>query len=170
MNFARGATRKTSAAAIALLATLMLSACGSGKSEPVADASAGEPVYGVGETAALFDFKVTVDGVETKSEYNRQVLRPGTAFVLIRVTLENTGSESRSYNASSFELLDSNGKSDLNVTTLNGEGELRLGELAPGAKASGVLPFEHPAGDETMTLTFRPNKMSDRAIRFDLNK
>lgn len=170
MNLARGTKRKGTAATLALLATLTLSACGGGESGPSADANAGERVYGVGETAALFDFKVTVDEVAIESEYNRQVLQPGTAFVLIRVTLENTGSESRSYNASSFELLDASGKPDLSVTTLDGEGELRIGELAPGTQASGVLPFEHPAGDETMTLTFRPNKMSDREIRFDLNK
>ncbi len=164
-----GKRGRATAAAIALLAMLTFSACGGG-SKPSAEANAGDPVYGVGETAALFDFKLTVDGAETASEYNRQVLQPGTTFVLVHVTLENAGSESKTYNSSSFKLLDSSGKTDLSVTTLDGEGELHIGELAPGEKASGVLPYEHPADDGTMTLTFQPNAMSDRTIRFDLGK
>lgn len=164
-----GIRRRAIASAIALLAMLALPACG-GDSKPSAEAYAGDTVYGIGETAELFGIKLTVDGVEKAIAYNRQVLQPGTTFVLVHVTLKNAGSESKAYNSNSFELLHSGGEADLSVSTLNGEGELRIGELAPGDEASGLLPYEHPAGDETMTLTFRPNKMSDREIRFDLNK
>lgn len=169
MNDFKGKRGRATAATIALLAMLTLSACG-GNSKPSVEANAVDTVYSVGETAALFGFKLTVDGVETESEYNRQVLQPGTTFALVHVTLENAGSESKTYNSSSFKLLDSSGKSDLSVTTLDGEGELHIGELAPGERASGILPYEHPADDETMTLTFQPNTMSDRTIRFDLRK
>ncbi|MFC5404588.1 DUF4352 domain-containing protein [Cohnella soli] len=161
----------TLAVAIALLAMVMLSACGGkggGGSEDEAAGAKEVRVHRIGEAATLFDLKLTVDRIERTGEYNKQVLQPGTEFVLVHVTLENAGSGTRKYNSSSFELLSADGKPDLSVTTLNGEGELHIGDLAPGGKISGILPYEHPKNEAAMTLTFRPNTMSDQTIRVDL--
>jgi hypothetical protein len=46
-------------------------------------------MYKVGESAELFDFKVTVDDVQKADQYNSEVLQAGTEFVLVKVTLVN---------------------------------------------------------------------------------
>ncbi|WP_040950853.1 DUF4352 domain-containing protein [Gorillibacterium massiliense] len=124
--------------------------------------------YKIGETAELFDLQVTVDKVESAASYNEQILKDGTEFVLVHVTLKNAGKEQKNYNSASFNLLSSSGSPDLSVTTLDQSGELHIGQLAPGETVSGVLPFEHPVGDAVKMLEFHPNMMSERVLRFDL--
>ncbi|WP_123043418.1 DUF4352 domain-containing protein [Cohnella candidum] len=159
------------AAAAATLLLLAVTACGASSrnaaSTPDKPESAPAKAYRVGETAELFGLKLTIDQVETKTEYQSEVLQAGTEFLLVTVTLENTGEESKTYNPHSFELFPSNGKPDLNVSTLAGEGQLREGSLEPGAKVSGVIPFEHPKDDPTGKLTFQPNLMSEQKIVFE---
>ncbi|WP_276356642.1 DUF4352 domain-containing protein [Cohnella caldifontis] len=168
-------------AMVILLLTAALTACGpsngssSGASSVQAPANEADgsnspetaKTYEIGETAELFGLKLTVDQVDKKSEFNQEVLQEGMEFILVKVTLENAGKEAKPYNAHSFELISSSGKPDLNVTTLAGEGQLRQGNLDPGSKVSGIIPFEHPKDDSSGKLTFQPNLMSDQKIVFE---
>lgn len=129
-----------------------------------------EGPYKLGESAQLFDLKVTVNDVQKASKFDQEILKEGMVFVLLNVTIENIGSEKNHYDSNSFSLRSSNGTTpDLSVTTLNNTTELHVGDLAPGEKISGILPYEHPTSAPDMLLQFRPNMMSQKLITFQLN-
>ncbi len=168
------------AAGMASLLLITMAACGTsasvqpqdssatGKTENTSSTVSSEKIYQMGESAQLFDIKLTIDDVQKTNDFDSEVLRDGMGFVLVKVTLENVGSEGKPYNYASFKLLSSDSKPDLNVTTLNNQSELHEGELAPGEKTSGIIPFEHPKNDPTMMLQFTPNIMSEQKIAFQL--
>jgi uncharacterized membrane protein YfhO len=166
-------------AGIAALLLIAVAGCGSdGPSQNnAADKSGGtssavsasaEKIYQVGETASLFDFKLTIDEVQKSDSYHQQILKDGMEFVMVKVTLENTGNESKPYHYASFKLFSSASEQDLNMTTLDIPDELHQGDLAPGEKVSGFIPYQHPKNDPVMNLQFTPNIMSDRLIIFQL--
>jgi hypothetical protein len=164
-------------AGIAALLLIAIAGCGtanpsqnkaddkSGDSSPSASS---EKIYQIGETASLFDFKLTIDEVQKSDSYNEQILKDGMEFVLVKVTLENTGSESRLYHHASIDLISSSGQPDLQMTTLDATDELHEGDLAPGGKVSGIIPYQHPKDNTVMELQFIPNIMSDQKIIFQL--
>ncbi|MBW5447501.1 DUF4352 domain-containing protein [Cohnella sp. CFH 77786] len=164
-------TRNRFAGIVTALLLILLAACGGpAETKPSAagNMTEGEQTYRVGETAMLFDIKATVNEVTKTGDYHQQILKDGTEFVLVKVTLENAGAETKRYHYASFKLLSSGSEPDLNVTALDNGEELHEGELSPGARVTGIIPFEHPKNDPVMKLQFKPNPMSERMIEFVL--
>jgi hypothetical protein len=149
---------------------IVMTGCGSVPSSTSKTSAVTEgKTYKLGESAELFDLKVTVNDVQKPKEFDQQILKEGMVFVLLNVTVENTGKEKMHYDSYNFNLKSSNGKTrDLSLTTLNNTTELHAGDLAPGEKVTGILPYEHPANDPDMQLQFMPNMMSQKLIIFQL--
>ncbi len=113
----------------------------------------------------LNDYQLKIDKVERNWLPNNGYDRPesGKEYVLIAVTITNTGKNSIPYNTYDFKLQDSNGvqKSEAFTTA---ENKLNSGDLAANGKVSGNLAFEAPLGDTGLKLIFNPTLLGKDAI------
>lgn len=99
---------------------------------------------------------VTVSKIERSqgSEYDKP--KEGTEFVILHLTLKNTGSTKQSYNSYDFGLQNSNGNiTNTAFTIINNDTALHYGELAGGGTVSGSLAFEIPQGDNNLKLIYK---------------
>lgn len=126
-------------------------------------------VYKVGDTIKLGDNKLTVNEVKKLqgSEYDKP--KSGNEFVIVKVTIENAGKSQISYNPFDFKLENSQGQiTDQTFTTLDQDTSLQSGELAPGGKVSGTIPFEAPKNDPKLILQYSPSFWSNDMIKVNL--
>ncbi|MFA5866871.1 MAG: DUF4352 domain-containing protein [Actinomycetota bacterium] len=147
---------------IGLLAGLML-ACSSDPATKVGTTGtsttpAKPTTFKVGDQIKLGDRVLTVEAPVRNVTDPDGYLNPdeGKEWVTIAVTIENKGSEAVSFNPYDFKMQDSSG-TRLNIAFVPSvQNQLHSGEVAPGGKTAGVLPFQVPASDTGLKLVFKP--------------
>jgi hypothetical protein len=141
----------------------------SNQSEQKPDESPENQEFKVGETIQMGDYKLTVNEVKKSSGGDFDKPKDGMEFVIVKVTIENAGKEKISYNPFDFKMANSQGQiTDQTFTTIDSSTHLNSGELAPGGKVSGTIPFEQPKGDNKLQLQYQPNFWSDKTIKVNL--
>lgn len=119
---------------------------------------AGDTGYKIGDAIKINDTQLTVNEV-TKSgggEFDKP--KSGNEYVVIRVTVENTGNSTISYNPYNFKVQNSQGQiTDPAFTMIDQDTALQSGELAPGGKVSGTVTFEQPINDPELKLQYTPD-------------
>lgn len=126
-------------------------------------------VYAIGETATLNDASITVNKV-TKSK-GSQFVKPksGCEFVIVEVTIKNSGTSNISYDPFDFSMQNSQG----NITTIDfsslDDDYLQVGQLAPGGTVTGTISFEEPFNDSELTLIYEGSLWSLSQLKFSCN-
>lgn len=152
-----------------------------GKSDPakVADASNNTSTnkakektsFGVNETIAFDDKKVTVTSVERNWSSGNEYIKPetGKEYIKVQVSIENDSKSEASYNTFDWKLQDSAGViKDVDSVAFGVDGALSSGQLSPGGKVSGFLVFQAPLNDTGLTLRYNPSFWSDKKVEIKI--
>ena len=126
--------------------------------------------FKIGETIQLGDHKVTVTKIDKSSGNEIETPKSGNEYVIVHVTIENSGKDQISYNPYDFQLKNSQGNIvDPGFITVDQDTALESGELAAGGKVQGTISFEAPQNDSNLDLIFTPSFWSDKKITINLN-
>jgi len=123
---------------------------------------------GVGEPGELQDRTLVVNEVERNfiPEGRISGLEPGNEFVLLSLTLKNTGNNDINYNSHDFKVEDSNGVQHNYDTRPMSKLPNRVGygELSPGGELVGNIAFQVPQGNNPLKLIYETDVISKRTI------
>lgn len=115
------------------------------------------------EAATLDGVKMTVTGAEYKTAISDfETAASGKTYVLVNVSLENTGDKTKPYNPYDFRVQTASGQ--VLDPTIVSTPSLNSGDLVAGGKVSGIISFEVPVEDGHQYLIWKPGLSSDRAI------
>lgn len=131
-----------------------------GKPEEVKEEAKELEEFKVGDVVKIGDRELTVNNIERNwVEKDKYAMSPesGKEFIIVSVEIANKGKSTVSFNPYDFKVEDSNGvrKNTAYVGTVSDE--LHSGELAPGGKVTGNMPFEVPKDDKGLKLIFQPS-------------
>jgi len=116
---------------------------------------AGDMGYKVGDVIKINGTQLTVNEVTKSAGGEFDKPKSGNEYVIIRVTIENTGNSTISYNPYYFKVQNSQGQiTDPAFTIVDQDTALESGELAPGGKVSGTVVFEQPKNDPELKLQY----------------
>lgn len=127
-------------------------------SEPAQAPTEEQTVYKVGDRVAVGDRAYTITNVKTTAfvgdEYTKQ--EASGVFVLVSMTIENTGKESSMMSSNDVKIVDSQGRtfeSDTNAwATL--KDNILLKQIQPGLPVTGETVFDVPKGiDANLQVT-----------------
>lgn len=125
--------------------------------------------FKVGEEVKLGDAVVIVNSV-TKSngdEYNKP--KTGHEYVIVNVTIKNSGEENLSYNSFDFKMKNSQGNiTDEAIFGNDSDTQLDYGELAKNGTVTGTIAFEQPKDDQGLVLIYQGDWFDDKIIEFVL--
>lgn len=131
--------------------------------------TATKTTYAIGETAQLDGASVVVNKIEKSSGDTYYKPKSGYEFVIVEVTITNTGNSNITYNPYDFQMQNSQGNiTDTTLYTTDRDSDLSTGELAPGGTITGTLPFEEPINDSALTLIYEGNMWSASQIKFSM--
>lgn len=139
------------------------------KTEQAAEKKEEKKEFKVGETIQLGNHKLTISNIEKSQGGEFDKPKEGHEFIIANVTIENGGKEEISYNPFDFSLQNSEGNIvNQAFTTVNQNTQLNSGQLAPNGKVSGSIAFEAKQGDPKLQIIFKPNFLSKKEIRINL--
>ncbi len=116
-----------------------------------------------GATIIISDLKKSKGG-----EYDS--VKPGNEFVMVTVTIKNTGKENISYNPYDYKMQNSQGQIlDGTYSSINEATALGDGNLAVGGSVTGTLIFEQPKDDKALSLIYTGNMFTTEGITFKIN-
>lgn len=137
-------------------------ACGGGttSSGSGGSSSATKGPAKVGDTIVSDNVACTLESVKKIS--GDQFIKPksGNQFVVVRVKVENKGSDEVSYNLFDFHAKSSGGNitdPEIAPTTYKDNKELDSGQLAKGGMVEGDIIFQVPVDDHGAQLTWQPS-------------
>lgn len=111
--------------------------------------------YKVGDVIKINGTQLTVNEVTKSAGGEFDKPKSENEYVIIRVTIENTGNSTISYNPYYFKVQNSQGQiTDPAFTIVDQDTALQSGELAPGGKVSGTVAFEQPKNDPKLKLQY----------------
>ena len=117
-----------------------------------------DPVFTVGDTAAMDDIYVTLVEIH---EYDGEFLEPedGNTFVAFELLIENKSDEDIVVSSlMCFEAYFDDFSKDISLSAATESGKDTLdGTVAAGKKMSGVVGYEVPEGWKTAELRFNPD-------------
>ncbi|NKY23913.1 DUF4352 domain-containing protein [Cellulomonas denverensis] len=134
--------------------------------EPAAEQPAEPELPGIGATAADGKFSFVVTGVETGvPQVGSQYLTSDAQgqYVLVHLTVTNSGTEPQYLFASSQEATDTQGRThsvDTTATLYAGETDVWASQINPGNQISGTLVFDIPADATLETVTLHDSPFS----------
>ncbi|OOZ85007.1 DUF4352 domain-containing protein [Bacillus cereus] len=139
------------------------------KTEQTSEKKEEKKEFKVGETIQLGDHKLTVSNIEKSQGGEFDKPKEGHEFIIANLTIENGGKEEISYNPFDFTLQNSEGNIvNETFTTVNQNTQLNAGQLAPNGKVTGSIAFEAKQSDPKLQLIFKPNFLSSKEIRVNL--
>lgn len=156
--------KKIGVCIIATFVLLTLYGCGSDEEKEEK-----KEFYALNETINIEDSTLTVNGVtkSSGSEFNKS--KEGMEFVIVEVTITNTGEESLSYNSLYFKMQNSQGQiGNQTFSIVNADTALNSGELTAGGNVTGTIIFEQPINDSDLTLIYSPGLLSNDEIKIKL--
>jgi hypothetical protein len=138
-----------------LLGLILMSGCTS--EEPT--------TYTIGDRVEVGELAYTINSYEIKEDikfyhyglcYN--TLTPEGVFVIVNLTVENLGDESRDFSSEYVQLMDSQKRSfKQNPNTRTVPGRLSTDQLQPGMPKTGVMVFDVRAGERyTIKVRYHP--------------
>lgn len=113
--------------------------------------------YAVKDVVKISDRTLTVNSVKKTPGSGYSKAKTGKEFVLVNVTIQNTGDKEISYNSYDFKLQDSNGAQDTSTFSTIADDTLNSGTLAMNGKISGTITFEKTLKDPDLQLIYQPN-------------
>lgn len=137
-----------------------------------ADTKKEEPkeFYAVNEDVKLNDAVVKVTKVEKSSGSDYDKPKDGMEFVIVTISIKNSGKDQISYNPLDFKMQNSKGQiTDETFTTINHDTALNSGDLAAGGEVTGTIAFEQPKSDSALVLKYKGNMFSNKEIKIKLN-
>ncbi len=111
-----------------------------------------------GERCEAGGVSLTVHGVRRLPEINGALPPAGRVFLVVSVTVENSGLERASCSPGYFRVTDSAGASYASAP-FTPPPSLGAEELAPGERASGYVAFEVEARAEGLLLRYEPPEL-----------
>ncbi len=119
-------------------------------------------VYGVGDTIALAGQELVVTKVDKHYSSGNMFDKPSSSennYVLVNVSIKNTGSSSLSVNPYSFKLEDETGTQRDSALALS-DSPLNSVTLSGGGNTSGNIVFEAKKDSSTLKLIYSPGLFS----------
>lgn len=89
-----------------------------------------------------------------------QKAKPGRTFLVLDVTIENTGSSKASYNPFYFRLKDGDGYEY--TAGMGADQSLKSGDLAPGEKVRGTITFDLPSSAGSLVVSYGSGLLAGR--------
>ncbi|MCR4314254.1 MAG: DUF4352 domain-containing protein [Candidatus Uhrbacteria bacterium] len=139
--------------------------------------SASETAYGLEQEAPAGDLIFTANSITKKatigSSYSAKTSQSGT-YLLVNVTVENSGNETITIDSSLFSLTDSEGRefshSNEGQTALimSGSNNFFLKQVQPGLSSTGDVVFEIPTDATGLQLTVKPSIFSGKKATISL--
>ena len=134
-------------------------ATASGTAQPKAGM---DKVYAVSEAASVDGCNMVVNGVTKSNGTEYDTPQSGNEYVIVNVTISNSGKENLAYNPFYFKMQNSQGQiTDMSFSSINQDTALNSGELAPGGTVTGTVVFEQPANDAGLVLQYQDNVFAD---------
>lgn len=116
------------------------------------------------ETVTEDGLRMAVNSVQyLPSLSSYEIAGPGQTYIVISVSLENTGKTSHSFDAKDFAFQDSSGQT-VGMTYATMANPLDYGDLAPGAKTQGQVTFLAPVVTDHQYVLWRPSGSADRGV------
>lgn len=126
--------------------------------------------FSVGEEITLDGATLIVNAVEKSAGEKYDTPQNGNEYVIVEVTIKNSGTSDLSYNPLYFSMQNSKGQiTNYTFTMVNSDTALSSGSLASGGEVSGTLAFEQPIDDTSLILKYEPNLFSSKEIKVKLN-
>jgi len=140
----------------------------SGASESNSESSSGTETFGVGDTVALGDWTVTVNGVTDPFTSPNQFDAPQGRYVAVDTTVANNSDTPATVSSLlCFELRDSTGRT-YNQALVAGGGAAPDGEVDPGGVLRGDLYYDVPADVTGLRLRFKCDLFSSGSAVINL--
>lgn len=126
--------------------------------------------YAINEDVKLNDAIIKVTKIEKSDGSDFDKPKNGMEFVIVTVSIRNSGTGEITYNPFDFKMQNSKGQiTDEGFTTINTDTQLNNGSLASGGNISGSIAFEQPKGDNGLILKYKGNMFSNKEIKIKLN-
>ena len=127
-------------------------------------------IYAVNEDVKLNDAVVKVTKVEKSNGNEYDKPKDGMEFVIVTVSIKNSGKDQISYNPFDFKMQNSKGQiTDETFTTINQDTALNSGDLAGNGEITGTIAFEQPKNDNALVLIYQGSMFSSKQIKIKLN-
>lgn len=126
--------------------------------------------YNIGQVVSIKDknlnIEFTVNGI--REHKGKKVLQPssGNKWILVKTTIANKGQKPETFSVVSFELIDNKNK-QYDVALLAAaldEVQSPTGQIVPGERHSGEVPFEVPKSAKGLKLLFKANSSDCEAL------
>ena len=125
--------------------------------------------YAINEAVQSHGATVTVTKVVKSNGSDYDTPKSGNEYVIVSVSIENSGSSEISYNPYDFKMQNSKGQiTDGAFAMVNQDTALESGSLATGGSIKGTLIFEQPKDDKSLVLKYNGNIFA-KDIQFKLN-
>jgi len=114
--------------------------------------------FNIGEAVELGQRVLTVNAITRNYDHPNEYYNPpeGKEWVIVPVIIENKGENAVSFNLFDFKIQDSKGGRTHPIGIMDLPNALESGEIAPGGRVEGVIPYEVPSGDTPLKLVFKP--------------
>ena len=121
---------------------------------PVSDFT---PAYKIGEKAKDENIVVTVNSKRETEVIKDRKAEENRTFLILNITIENTGTDNLSYSPYSFAVQDENGYLfEEHYTTTYLENAFESGHLQPGQEYQGEISFEISKSSENIEMWYSP--------------
>ena len=122
----------------------------------------------IGDTVKAGTWTITINSVKTDPGGQYDSPKAGDTYLVIDVTAVNNDSKTDQFSSFiAFNLKDSTGQQY--TQSFASIGTLPDGEVAPGDKVRGQIPFEIPQSQHSFTLSYQPDFASDNTFFWKLS-
>lgn len=127
-------------------------------------------IYVIGEEVKLEDAILKVNSIDKSSGSEWDKPKEGSEFIVVNVTIKNSGTSQIAYNSFDFQMQNSKGQIiDQAFTTIDKNTTLNSGELASNGEVTGTIVFEQPIEEKELILIYKTNMFSDKNVKVKLN-
>lgn len=127
--------------------------------------------YAIGEEVTLNNHVLKVNSVQRSQGTEWDKPKDGHEFVIVNITISNSGKDTVSYNPFDFKMQNSQGNiTDKTFTTVDSSTTLNSGELASGGTVTGTIAFEQPTGDKGLIVKYKSNFFSNKEIKVKIDQ
>lgn len=125
--------------------------------------------YALHEAVELDDRIFTVTQVSTSAGQDFVKPKEGNEFVIVTVSIKNTGKDEVSYNPLYFKIQNSKGQiENVGFTMFSLDDALSSGDLAKDGEIRGSFAVEQPIGDSDLTLIYQTEPIGGKEIKVKL--
>lgn len=127
-------------------------------------------VYSIGDVVNIEDYTVIVNDVYTTNGDEYSSPKSGYEYVVINVTIKNSGEDVINYTSYDFQVQDSNGKIvEPACTSMELDDELDSESLASGGQVTGSIVFEEPIDDDGLILIYQPEWCGEKTAQIKIS-